>query len=143
MSVLKMSDLDLSGKRVLIREDLNVPIKDGKVASDARLRASLPTIQQALAAGASVIVMSHLGRPKEGEFDAQFSMAPVADWLADALGKVLGAERGGRRVHRRDGLHRDGHRHRDDRLHGDGLGDGNVVLLVVWHDGSHCYRCSC
>ncbi len=89
MSVLKMSDLDLSGKRVLIREDLNVPIKDGKVASDARLRASLPTIQQALAAGASVIVMSHLGRPKEGEFDAQFSMAPVADWLADALGKAV------------------------------------------------------
>lgn len=89
MSVLKMSDLDLSGKRVLIREDLNVPIKDGKVASDARLRASLPTIQQALAAGASVIVMSHLGRPKEGEYDQQFSMAPVAAWLADALGKEV------------------------------------------------------
>ena len=67
MSVLKMADLDLNGKRVLIREDLNVPIKEGKITSDARILASLPTIQLALAKGASVMVCSHLGRPTEGE----------------------------------------------------------------------------
>ncbi len=86
MNVLKMSDLELAGKRVLIREDLNVPIKEGKVSSDARIRAALPTIQQAMAQGAKVILMSHLGRPTEGEFDAQYSMQPVADYLADLLG---------------------------------------------------------
>lgn len=85
MTVLKMTDLDLKGKRVLIREDLNVPVKDGKVTSDARIRASLPTIQHALAAGAKVIVMSHLGRPTEGEYEDKFSMQPVADHLAGLL----------------------------------------------------------
>ena len=77
-----MRDLELNGKRVLIREDLNVPVKDGKVSSDARIRAALPTIEAAVQAGAKVILMSHLGRPVEGEFDSQFSLAPVADHLA-------------------------------------------------------------
>lgn len=85
MSVIKMADLDLNGKRVLIREDLNVPIKDGKVASDARIRAALPSIKLALEKGAKVMVMSHLGRPIEGEYDAQYSMQPVVDYLNDAL----------------------------------------------------------
>ena len=71
-NIMKMKDLDLAGKRVLIREDLNVPIKDGKVSSDARIRAALPTIEQALKAGAKVMVMSHLGRPQEGVYDEQF-----------------------------------------------------------------------
>ena len=79
MKVLKMRDLELAGKRVLIREDLNVPIKDGAVSSDARLRAALPTLRHALAQGAKVIVMSHLGRPTEGEFEQQYSLQPVAD----------------------------------------------------------------
>ncbi|WP_373091466.1 phosphoglycerate kinase [Zhongshania sp.] len=87
MKVIKMSDVDLSGKRVLIREDLNVPIKDGVVSSDARLRAALPTLKLALAAGAQVIVMSHLGRPSEGEFEEQYSLKPVADYLSEALGQ--------------------------------------------------------
>jgi phosphoglycerate kinase len=86
MSVIRMTDLDLAGKRVLIREDLNVPVKDGKVTSDARIRASLPTIEHALKAGAKVIVMSHLGRPTEGEYADEFSMQPVANYLADLLG---------------------------------------------------------
>ena len=85
MSVIKMADLDLSGKRVLIREDLNVPVKDGKVTSDARIRASLPTIKLALEKGAKVMVMSHLGRPTEGEFADEFSLSPVVDYLNDAL----------------------------------------------------------
>jgi phosphoglycerate kinase len=85
MSVIKMADLDLSGKRVLIREDLNVPVKEGKVTSDARIRASLPTIKLALEKGAKVMVMSHLGRPTEGEYDAQFSLQPVVDYLNEAL----------------------------------------------------------
>ncbi len=89
MAVKKMTELDLRGKRVLIREDLNVPIKDGKVTSDARIRASLPTIQAALDAGAKVIVMSHLGRPTEGQFEDQFSMQPVANHLADSLGRPV------------------------------------------------------
>ncbi len=89
MSVIKMSDLDLAGKRVLIRQDLNVPIKDGVVTSDARIRASMPTIQQALAAGARVILMSHLGRPTEGEYDAQFSMQPVAQHMSELLGTAV------------------------------------------------------
>jgi len=87
MTVLRMTDQDLKGKRVLIREDLNVPVKDGVVTSDARIRASLPTIKLALEAGAKVMVMSHLGRPTEGEFEEKFSMQPVADYLAKALGK--------------------------------------------------------
>ena len=89
LNVNLMSELDLAGKRVLIREDLNVPVKDGKVSSDARIRAALPTIQQAVDAGAKVILMSHLGRPTEGEFDAQFSMAPVAEHLSGLLGQSV------------------------------------------------------
>lgn len=87
MSVIKMTDLDLKGKRVLIREDLNVPVKDGKVTSDARIRASLPTIEHALNAGAKVIVMSHLGRPTEGEYAEEFSLKPVAAHLGGLLGR--------------------------------------------------------
>ena len=85
MSVIKMTDLDLAGKRVLIREDLNVPVKDGKVTSDARLKAALPTIKLALEQGAKVMVMSHLGRPTEGEYNEEFSLLPVVNYLADAL----------------------------------------------------------
>ena len=85
LSVLKMSDLDLAGKRVLIREDLNVPIKDGVVTSDARIRAALPTLKLALEQGAKVLVMSHLGRPTEGEYDEAFSLKPVAKRLAELL----------------------------------------------------------
>lgn len=87
MTIIKMTELELSGKRVLIREDLNVPIKDGKVASDKRITASLPTIKLAMKAGAKVMIMSHLGRPTEGEAANEFSMQPVADYLSDALGK--------------------------------------------------------
>ena len=87
MSVIKMTDLDLSGKRVLIRQDLNVPVKDGKVTSDARIRASLPTIEHALKAGAKVMVMSHLGRPTEGEYSEEASLAPVASYMSGLLGK--------------------------------------------------------
>src|SRR6202161_1680564 len=81
-----MTSLDLKGKRVLIREDLNVPIQDGAVSSDARIRASLPTIQAALSARARVLVMSHLGRPEEGKYAEEFSLAPVAKRLAQLLG---------------------------------------------------------
>ncbi|GAB3376787.1 phosphoglycerate kinase [Spongiibacter taiwanensis] len=87
MTVLKMRDLDLAGKRVLIREDLNVPVKGDTITSDARLRAALPTLQQALAQGAKVIVMSHLGRPTEGEYEEQYSLKPVAKYLSEALGQ--------------------------------------------------------
>ncbi|MDH3899938.1 MAG: phosphoglycerate kinase [Gammaproteobacteria bacterium] len=86
MSILKMTDLDLHGKRVLIRQDLNVPVKDGKVASDKRIVASLPTIEHAMNAGAKVMVMSHLGRPVEGEYDEHFSMIPVGEHMAALLG---------------------------------------------------------
>jgi phosphoglycerate kinase len=89
MSVLKMTDLDLSGKRLLIRQDLNVPIKDGQVASDKRIRASIPTIKHAIEAGAKVMLMSHLGRPIEGEPADEFSMLPVAQYLTDALGQEV------------------------------------------------------
>ena len=82
-----MTDLDLAGRRVLIREDLNVPVKDGAVTSDARLRAALPTLRQAARAGARVMVMSHLGRPKEGAPDPEYSLAPVARRLAELLGR--------------------------------------------------------
>lgn len=86
MAVKLMTELDLAGKRVLIREDLNVPVKDGAVTSDARIRAALPTIKHALDAGAQVIVMSHLGRPTEGEYAEEFSMKPVAAHLGQLLG---------------------------------------------------------
>ncbi|HWO99034.1 MAG TPA: phosphoglycerate kinase [Methylococcus sp.] len=89
MSFLRMSDLDLEGKRVLIREDLNVPVQDGKVTSDARIRACLPTIRHALEAGARVMLMSHLGRPKEGEYAEEFSLRPVAERLSKLLGKPV------------------------------------------------------
>ncbi|WP_038249359.1 phosphoglycerate kinase [Ghiorsea bivora] len=87
MSVIKMTDLDLAGKRVLIRQDLNVPIADGKVTSDKRIRASLPTLEHCIKAGAKVMVMSHLGRPTEGEAAAEFSLAPVAAHMSGLLGQ--------------------------------------------------------
>lgn len=87
LSVVTMAELDLSGQRVLIREDLNVPVKNGKITSDARLLAALPTIRLALQKGAAVMVCSHLGRPTEGEFSVENSMQPVADYLAKALGQ--------------------------------------------------------
>ncbi len=86
MTFLRMTDLDLKGKRLLIRQDLNVPVQDGVVTSDARIRASLPTLQAARDAGARVLVMSHLGRPEEGVVDAEFSLAPVAQRLSELLG---------------------------------------------------------
>ena len=109
MTVLKMTDLDLKGKRVLIREDLNVPVKDGVVTSDARIRASLPTIQYAIEAGAKVMIMSHLGRPTEGEYDVAFSMAPVAAHLSNLLDKEIPVVR--------------------DWQNTSGLNDGDVVLF--------------
>ncbi|HMM74303.1 MAG TPA: phosphoglycerate kinase [Gammaproteobacteria bacterium] len=87
--MLAMSDVELAGKRVLIREDFNVPLKNGQITDDTRLRAGLPTLQQAVKAGARVIVMSHLGRPKEGVFDAAASMAPVAAALTKMLGQPV------------------------------------------------------
>ncbi len=110
MPVIKMTDLDLSGKRVLIRQDLNVPVKNGKVTSDARIRASLPTVQQALDRGARVVMlMSHLGRPTEGEFSEADSLAPVATHMGGLLGREV-------RVLR-------------DYLDGADVTDGEVVLL--------------
>lgn len=85
MSVIKMTELQLTGKRVLIRADLNVPVKDGKVTSDARIRASLPTIEAALKQGAKVMVTSHLGRPTEGEYNPEFSLLPVVNYLKEKL----------------------------------------------------------
>ncbi len=108
MNILKMTDLDLAGKRVLIREDLNVPIADGKVTSDARIRASLPTIRQAMEQGAKVMLMSHLGRPEEGVYAEAFSLAPVADRLTELLGVKVRLEK--------------------DWLDGVELADGEVVL---------------
>jgi len=93
MNVLRMQDQDLAGRRVLVREDLNVPVENGKVSSDARIRAALPTIRLALEKGAAVLLMSHLGRPKEGEFDPQFSLAPVAEHLAGLLGQPVRLQR--------------------------------------------------
>lgn len=105
-----MSDLDLHGKRVLIREDLNVPIDDhGRITSTQRLDAALPTIRAARDAGAKVMVLSHLGRPKEGQFDAASSLAPVATWLGDRLGKPVRLVR--------------------DYLDGVDVADGEVVVL--------------
>jgi len=109
MPVIKMTDLDLKGKRVLIRQDLNVPVKDGKVTSDARIRASLPTVQKALEGGARVMLMSHLGRPTEGEFSEADSLAPVAAHMGSLLGREVRLVR--------------------DYLGGLDLADGEVVLL--------------
>ncbi len=89
MSVIEMTDLDLSGKSVLIRQDLNVPVKDGVVTSDQRIKASLPTIQHCIDAGAKLMIMSHLGRPTEGQPEAQYSLQPVADYLSKALGRNI------------------------------------------------------
>jgi phosphoglycerate kinase len=89
MKPRRMTDLDLRGKRVMIREDLNVPLQDGAVASDARIRAALPTLHAALAQGAAVIVLSHLGRPKEGVFSDADSLAPVATRLSELLGRTV------------------------------------------------------
>jgi len=89
MSVIKLTDLDLKGKRVLIRCDLNVPIKEGKVTSDARIKASMPTIEHCLKAGAKVMVMSHLGRPEEGVYDEAASLKPVADYMSGLMGKEV------------------------------------------------------
>jgi phosphoglycerate kinase len=89
MTVLRMSDLDLTGKRVLIRQDLNVPISNGRITSDARLRASLPTLKLALDKGASVLVVSHLGRPKAGKFDPAASLTLVAAWLSEKLERTV------------------------------------------------------
>ena len=109
MKPIKMSSLDLTGKRVLIREDLNVPIKDGVVTSDVRIRAALPTIQAALNAKAHVLVMSHLGRPEEGKFAEEFSLAPVAKRLSQLLGIPVALKR--------------------DWLDGVTVGPGEVALL--------------
>jgi len=89
MTILRMTDVDLQGKRVLIREDLNVPVKEGVVTSDARIRASIPTIEAALKAGARVMLMSHLGRPEEGMYDEAASLAPVAARLSELLGREV------------------------------------------------------
>ena len=93
MSIQRMVDLDLSGKRVLIRQDLNVPVKNGKVTSDIRIQASVPTIEKALAAGAAVILLSHLGRPDEGQYDEAASLKPVAERLSILLGKPVRVEK--------------------------------------------------
>ena len=93
VQIRKMLNLDLAGKRVLIREDLNVPIQDGAVTSDARIRAALPTVQAALTAKARVLIMSHLGRPEEGKFAAEFSLAPVAKRMAQLLGVPVALKR--------------------------------------------------
>ena len=103
-----MTDLDLKGKKILIRQDLNVPLKDGKVADDTRIRASLPTIQKALSSGGRVMLMSHLGRPTEGQYEDKFSLAPVAEHLSGLLGKTVRLEK--------------------DWLNGVELSDGDVVL---------------
>ena len=93
MSIQRMVDLDLSGKRVLIRQDLNVPVKNGTVTSDIRIQASVPTIEKALAAGAAVILLSHLGRPDEGQYDEAASLKPVAERLSILLGKPVRVEK--------------------------------------------------
>ncbi len=93
MSIQRMVDLDLSGKRVLIRQDLNVPVKSGKVTSDIRIQASVPTIEKALAAGAAVMLLSHLGRPVEGQYDETSSLKPVAERLSELLGKPVRLEK--------------------------------------------------
>jgi len=108
MSVIKMVDLDLAGKRVLIRQDLNVAVKGGQISDDTRIRASLPTIEHAVKAGAKVMLMSHLGRPEEGVYDEQYSLAPVATHLSKLLGKEVRLEK--------------------DWLGGIELADGDVVL---------------
>ena len=89
MSFIKLTDLDLAGKRVLIRADLNVPVKEGRVTSDARITASMPTIEHCLKAGARVMVFSHRGRPEEGKVDEENSMQPIADDMSEKLGRKV------------------------------------------------------
>ncbi|MFT7531680.1 MAG: phosphoglycerate kinase, partial [Gammaproteobacteria bacterium] len=89
MPFIKLTDLDIAGKRVLIRSDLNVPVKNGKVSSDARITASMPTIEYAMEAGARVMLMSHRGRPEEGVYSEENSMAPIAHDLSDKLGREV------------------------------------------------------
>ena len=108
MSVINLSDLDLGSKKVLIRQDLNVPIKDGVVTSDKRIKASVPTIQMAMKQGAKVLLMSHLGRPTEGEYSDEFTLQPVADRLTEILGVTVRLEK--------------------DWLNGVDMEDGEVVL---------------
>ncbi len=117
MNFLRMNELDLAGQRVLIREDLNVPISDGIVTSDARLGAALPTIRMAVAAGAKLMLISHLGRPREGEYQEEFSLAPVAKKLSSMLGLKVRFEK--------------------DWLDGLSIEDGEVVLCenVRFHPG--------
>ena len=86
MSVIKMTDLDLAGKRVLIRQDLNVPVQEGEITSDQRIKASLPTIRHCIESGARLMIMSHLGRPTEGVIEGQYSLKPVANYLSNVLG---------------------------------------------------------
>ncbi|MDC9727124.1 MAG: phosphoglycerate kinase [Candidatus Thioglobus sp.] len=108
MSVINLTDLDLASKRVLIRQDLNVPIKDGVVTSDKRIQASVPTIKLAMAQGAKVMLMSHRGRPTEGEYSDEFTLQPVADRLTEILGVTVRLEK--------------------DWLNGVEMADGEVVL---------------
>lgn len=117
MAILKMSDVKLKGKRVLIREDLNVPLKHQEITSDLRIQAAIPTIKMALKAGAKVMIMSHLGRPEEGVFDEQFSLAPIAKRLSELLKKEVPL------IHK--------------WVNGFNMGDHNVVLLenVRFNDG--------
>jgi len=89
MKVKAITDVNLSGKRAMVREDLNVPMQNGKISNDARLKAALPTINAILEAGAQVIITSHLGRPKPGQYDAEFSLGPVAEYLRQALGRAV------------------------------------------------------
>jgi phosphoglycerate kinase len=109
MPIIKMSDLQLKNKHVLIREDLNVPLKNGEITSDLRIRAVIPTVTAALKAGAKVMIMSHLGRPAKGCFDEQFSLAPVARRLSELLGQEIPLI--------------------SDWLNGVSMGDASVVLL--------------
>ena len=109
MTILKLTDLDLAGKRVLIREDLNVPLQDGAISDDTRIRASLPGIKHALSKGARVLLVSHLGRPTEGQFDERESLAPVAQRLSQLLGREVPLKR--------------------DWLDGVSVDPGHVVLL--------------
>ena len=109
MAIVRMTDLDLHGKRVLIREDLNVPIKDGVITSEQRIKAALPTFKLALGKGAAVMVTSHLGRPKEGVWTEQDSLAPVAARLSELLGQPVALKR--------------------DWLDGVEVGPGELVLL--------------
>jgi phosphoglycerate kinase len=109
MSILRMTDLDLSGKRVLIREDLNVPVDNGRITSEQRITAALPTLRRALEQGAAVMVMSHLGRPKEGSWSEADSLAPVATRLSELLGRDVPLVR--------------------DYLEGVEVSPGNIVLL--------------